>query len=159
MLHFITLFLLSFSFIGLTNCFAENDTLAEKIGSLRKVSDSALVQRAADNETVKAVDGLAIYQNDIISTDHNGSLGIIFIDGTRISLGPKSKLTISKYVFNPSKSNYSMLTRIFKGTASYISGKLSRLAPDAVKFETPDATIGSRGTSFLIKVEARNDND
>jgi len=155
MLRFIVLFFIFFSnIISFNYSFAESSQ-AEKIGSLRKVSGNCLIVRASDQQEIKAVSGLAIFQNDIISTQSNSSLGIIFKDATRISMGPNSKLTVNQYVFNPAKKKYSMLTKMMKGTAHYVSGKLSKLAPDAIKIETPDATIGSRGTSFLINV---NDN-
>ncbi len=153
---FIILSLLFFT-IGsgfVNHSFANSDSQnIEKIGSLRKVSGEAYVQRAGKTQNMNAVDGLEIYQNDFISTGDKGSLGIVFRDATRISLGPNSKLTVSKYIFNPSKKEFSMLTKMLKGTASFVSGKISKLAPESVSIETPDATIGSRGTSFLIKVD------
>jgi hypothetical protein len=147
----ITLFIIGTFFISLSNSWAATD----KIGGLRKVSGIAYVQRAEQTQAIKAVDGMDIYQNDTISTTENGSLGIVFKDATRISIGPDSKLVVSKYIFNPSQKKFSMLTKMMKGTASYASGKLSKLSPGSVTIETPDATIGSRGTSFLIKVEDR----
>jgi hypothetical protein len=138
-------------------CFSLTSSWADtnKIGSLRKVSGNGSIQRVDGSGAIKAVDGLAIFQNDTITTKEKSSLGIIFNDGSRISLGPQSKLIVSKYIFNPSKKKYSMLTKMMKGTASYVSGKMSKLSPESVSIETPDATIGSRGTSFLITVKDR----
>jgi hypothetical protein len=147
----ILLFLVGTFFISFSNSWAGTD----KIGGLRKVSGNAFVQRAEATQSIKAVEGLPIYQNDTISTAENASLGIVFKDSTRISIGPDSKLVVSKYIFNPSQKKFSMLTKMMKGTASYVSGKLSQLSPGSVTVETPDATIGSRGTSFLVKVEDR----
>ena len=141
----ISLFLIGLFFISLSNSWAAT----EKIGGLRKVSGIAFVQRAEETQSIKAVEGLPIYQNDIISTAENASLGIVFIDATRISIGSNSKLVVSKYIFNPSQKKFSMLTKMMKGTASFASGKLSQLSPGSVLVETPDATIGSRGTSFF----------
>jgi hypothetical protein len=45
-----------------------------------------------------------------------------------------------------------MITRMLRGTASYISGIIGRQSPESVRFQTPDATIGIRGTQFLVKV-------
>ena len=42
---------------------------------------------------------------------------------------------------------------MFQGTFSYLSGQISKLVPGAVRLETPDATIGMRGTHVLVKVE------
>lgn len=132
---------------------SELSTDKEKIGSLRKVTGESTITRTGQNEQIKGSDGLAIYQNDLITTESDASLGIVFKDGSRISLGPNSKLEVNQYVFNPSQKKYSMLSKMSKGTLSFRSGKLSKLAPGSVSFQTPDATIASRGTSFLIVVE------
>jgi len=149
MLKNISAVLIAFSLFMSTNCWSDTD----KIGSLRKVSGDVFVQRHEQTDRSKAVEGMAVYQNDFISTGQDGSLGIVFKDSSRMSLGPNSKLTVNKFVFNPSKKKYSMLTKMMKGSVSYTSGKLSKLSPGSVSFETPDATIASRGTSFLIIVE------
>lgn len=142
-----TLFTLSLSLS--LNSWADNN----KIGSLRNVSGDSFIQRVEQSENLKATDGMAVYQNDLITTNSDSSLGIIFKDRSRMSLGPNSKLTVNKYVFNPSQKKYSMLTKMLKGSAKYTSGKISKLSPGSVLFQTPDATISSRGTSFLVIVE------
>jgi hypothetical protein len=40
-----------------------------------------------------------------------------------------------------------------KGSAVYNSGKIGKLSPESVKLSTPRATVGVRGTRFIIKVE------
>jgi hypothetical protein len=60
---------------------------------------------------------------------------------------------IDEYVFAPQKGMLSMIARMVKGTASYVSGIIGRQSPESVKFQTPDATIGIRGTEFLVKVK------
>ena len=97
--------------------------------------------------------GDKLYQKDIIRTGADSSVGIIFEDNTILSLGPKSEIVIDEYVFAPEKGMLSMITRMVKGTASYISGIIGRQSPESVKFQTPDATIGIRGTEFLVKVK------
>ncbi|MGE0085067.1 MAG: FecR domain-containing protein [Desulfococcaceae bacterium] len=97
--------------------------------------------------------GDRLYQNDIIRTGADSSVGIIFEDNSILSLGPKSEIVIDKYVFSPQNDMFSMITRILKGTASYISGVIGRQSPESVKFQTPDATISIRGTQILVRVE------
>jgi hypothetical protein len=46
-----------------------------------------------------------------------------------------------------------MVITMLKGTASYLSGIIGRQSPESVRFKTPEATIGIRGTQFLVKVE------
>jgi hypothetical protein len=35
----------------------------------------------------------------------------------------------------------------------YVSGKIAKLAPDAVRLETPAAIVGVRGTTVAVRVE------
>jgi hypothetical protein len=46
-----------------------------------------------------------------------------------------------------------MLVRLSSGTMAYLSGLIGKLAPESVRFETPVATIGIRGTRFAMKVD------
>jgi hypothetical protein len=42
---------------------------------------------------------------------------------------------------------------MLKGTVAYISGLIGKLSPESVRVETPTASIGIRGTKFVVKVE------
>jgi len=68
-----TLILLGLSLFISMNCWAD----AEKIGSLRKVSGSGFIQRFEQTDKLEAVEGMAVYQNDLITTSADGSLGIV----------------------------------------------------------------------------------
>lgn len=97
--------------------------------------------------------GDKIFQNDTIRTGTASSVGIIFEDNTVLSLGPDSEILIDKYVFAPEQGIFSMIARMVKGTASYLSGIIGKQSPESVKLQTPDATIGIRGTHFLVQVD------
>ena len=104
-------------------------------------------------QQIPAKDGLRVYLNDVLITGKDSAMGVVFKDDTRISLGPESKITITRFVYQPAQQKYSFVTQMIKGTASYVSGAIGKASPDAVKFKTPVATIGIRGTAFLAKVE------
>jgi hypothetical protein len=122
----------------------------ESAGSLRKKKGDVLIER--NGSIVKAEDGTPVYQDDTIKTGADGSVGIIFKDTSRISLGPNSRLDLKKFVFNPAKGQFSMVNKLTKGTASFVSGKMTKLSPESVLLETPTSTIGVRGTTYNIKV-------
>ncbi|MEW5908401.1 MAG: FecR family protein [Thermodesulfobacteriota bacterium] len=129
-----------------------NTAVAEEfIGGLRKVKGSAYIERKT--QKIAAQNGAKILQNDILKTGPDGSMGVIFNDNTRISIGPESELIVLRYLFEPDQSRFSFLGKIIKGTLSYISGSLGKFAPDSVAVETPTTTIGIRGTRFLVKIE------
>jgi len=146
------LFILCFIITILLPCFAMGEESA--IGKTKTGKGDVVVIRSGKEIPINIGDKL--YQKDIIRTGTDSSVGIIFEDNTILSMGPKSEIVIDEYVFAPEKGMLSMITRMVKGTASYISGIIGRQSPESVKFQTPDATIGIRGTQFLVKVKEDN---
>jgi hypothetical protein len=122
----------------------------ESSGSLRKKKGDVLIERSGN--IVKAQDGTPVYPNDTVRTGADGSVGIIFKDNSRISLGPYSRLDLKKFVFKPAQGQFSMVNKLAKGTASFVSGKMTKLSPESVVLETPTSTIGVRGTTYNVKV-------
>jgi hypothetical protein len=104
---------------------------------------------------MSATVGLEIWENDTLRTGPDGSIGVIFSDDTLLSLGPESTLFIDKFLFAPREGKYSIVLRMIKGTAAYLSGLISKLSPDSAHFETPTASIGIRGTKFVVRVEGK----
>jgi hypothetical protein len=122
----------------------------ESSGSLRKKKGDVLIERSGN--IVKAADGTPVYPNDTVRTGTDGSVGIIFKDNSRISLGPNSRLDLKKFVFKPVQGQFSMVNKLAKGTGSFVSGKMTKLSPESVILETPTSTIGVRGTTYNVKV-------
>ena len=141
-----TVFILLTVFLGLSLASAEQ-VLA---GKVKKIRGTVFVTRGDRTQTLRVGD--PVFQNDLMQTGATGAVGIIFEDNTILSLGPKSRLAIDGYTFAPEQGKLSLLLRLLRGTASYLSGIIGKQAPEAVKFQTPDATIGIRGTKFLVKV-------
>jgi len=121
------------------------------VAIVKKVSGSATVVR--QGQTIPATKGLEIWENDTLRTGRNGSIGIVFNDDTFLSMGPGSILIIDEFVFAPRQGKFSIVIRMLKGTAAYLSGLISKLSPDSAHFKTPTASIGIRGTRFAAKVE------
>jgi hypothetical protein len=123
------------------------------IGSVQKANGTAVVER--QGQSIPVQPGLKIWMNDTLRTGVDGAIGVVFQDETLLSLGPESVLLIDKYVFAPKQGKFSIVLKMFKGTAVYLSGLISKLAPDSARFETPSASVGIRGTKFAVKVEER----
>jgi len=121
------------------------------VAVVKKISGSATVVR--QGQPIPATNGLKIWENDMLRTGDNGSIGIVFNDDTLLSLGPGSILLIDEFVFAPRQGKFSIVIRMVKGTAAYLSGLISKLSPDSAHFKTPTASIGIRGTKFVVKVE------
>ncbi len=129
-------------------------SIAEELipcGSFKSVSGQVEILRP-ENECLKAEAGTRVYPNDRIQSAKDSSASLILQDDTIICLGPDSAMNMDEFVFDPSVYQYSMTTRLIKGTFLFLSGVIAKLAPDHVKIETPDGTIGVRGTRFLVEV-------
>jgi hypothetical protein len=143
-----TLVLSTIIFLGaLTICHAE----AKPVGIVKSLENSASIKRKEDVLTAKT--GMAVWMGDEISTGPMGSIGIIFIDDTVLSMGPKSRFIISELLFDPVEGKLSFVGKIIRGTIVFLSGQTARLAPDSVRLETPAGMVGVRGTHVLVKVE------
>jgi hypothetical protein len=123
------------------------------IATIQKVSGTAAVVR--QGQMTSATIGLEVWENDTICTGPDGSIGVLFDDDTLLSLGPDSALVIDKFVFAPRQGKFSIVLRMLRGTAAYLSGIISKLAPESAHFETPSASIGIRGTKFAVKAEGK----
>jgi len=132
-------------------CLAMGDD--SSIGKIKTSKGEVIVIRSGKEIPAHTDDML--YQNDTVRTGADSAVGIIFEDNTILSLGPQSELVINEYVFAPERGALSMMTSMLRGTATYLSGIIGRQSPESVRFQTPDATIGIRGTQFLVKVKGR----
>ena len=120
------------------------------VGVVKTVKGTASIIRG--DETLPVKIGSRLYENDIIRTGRNGSMGVIFRDNSLLSIGSSSRLAIDEYTFQPDQNKYSMVTKMMRGTAVYLGGLIAKLKPQSIQFVTPTAVLGIRGTHFAIKV-------
>jgi hypothetical protein len=135
-------------FLIVSACWAEDQYVAE----ITEVTGVVALRRGFG--TISPESGAKLKNRDTLETGPDGSVGIVFNDHTTVSLGPDSKFTIQEFIFEPSRSRFSFVVKLLRGTASYVSGLIAKIAPESAKFITPSASIGIRGTKFVIKVEA-----
>ena len=124
---------------------------AEMIGHIQNIEGVTSIQRGGI--TLPGAAGAALYRGDLIRTGKPGALGIVLTDDTAISLGSGSELSLSDYAFDPKEGKFALVIRMIKGTFSYITGQIVKLAPDTAHVETPDATLAVRGTKLLIQIK------
>ncbi|HKJ63882.1 MAG TPA: FecR domain-containing protein [Desulfopila sp.] len=121
------------------------------VAQVSQLSGDVVIERQGEDITV--VEGTRLQVGDLLKTGIDGAIGIVFNDETTLSIGPKTKISIQDYLFETDTSSFSFIIKIFKGTASYVSGLIAKLSPESARFITPSATIGIRGTKFVIEVD------
>lgn len=146
------LILAVFQFSLVLACNTAWATSSGHVGVVKLLAGDVVVLRGG--QSIKAEQNMKLMQGDLISTGSSGRVGLIFEDDTVVSLGSNSSIAVESYLFKPEEKKLSFIARFFKGTASFLSGQIARLAPDNVRVETPRATIGMRGTHFLVKSDS-----
>ena len=121
------------------------------VGVVKTLEGGAAITR--DGETIVVGTGIEIQRADIVKTDRNGFVGLVFSDDTRISMGPNTELAVDDYLFDPVEKKLSFVLRLIRGTLSFLSGQIAKLSPESVQLLMPAATIGVRGTHVLIEVD------
>ncbi len=120
------------------------------VGRVKTIKGSATIVRG--QSSLPAVFNEKVFQGDTLRTGSDGSLGVMLKDDTSLSLGPNSEVVIDQFLFAPAEGKLSLVARMLRGTAVYLSGVIAKLSPQSVRFETPNASIGVRGTRFLVQV-------
>ena len=85
-----------------------------------------------------------------IQTTASGSVQVLFVDRTALTVGPNSNITIDEFVFDPNAGTGSFVATLAEGSLRFIGGQISRNS--GVTINTPTATIGIRGSAVGIAV-------
>ncbi|MFM2119118.1 MAG: hypothetical protein RL722_586 [Pseudomonadota bacterium] len=118
------------------------------VAILKRVSGPVELQRGAHVFT--PVVGDRLQRADVLRTGPKGSAGLSFVDGTVVAVDAQSTVELRRYAFQPDRNLYDFDLYLQRGAAIYGSGKLAKMAPQAVQVSTPRATIGVRGTRFHV---------
>jgi hypothetical protein len=121
-------------------------------GRIKVASGAAFVVRSG--QTLPAVVGQSLFEADSLRTGNDGRIGVTLDDDTRVSLGPNSEVRLETFRYAPAQGAVSLAMRFLRGVAVYVSGQIAKLAPDAVRLETPSAIVGVRGTTLAVSVVA-----
>jgi hypothetical protein len=96
--------------------------------------------------------GDAIYAGERIRTAENARAAITMRDDTRMSLGSKTIVDVKAFNYDTTKQEGNMLISVFRGVTAFVSGLLGKSGADRMKVAAPTATIGVRGTEFIVEV-------
>jgi hypothetical protein len=96
--------------------------------------------------------GTDVQANEVISTSAGDRAHLVFLDGTTLTVGPDSQMTIDKFVYDPGTQKGELAINATKGVFRVIGGRISKTA--AITVTTPSATMGIRGGIMVFGVQA-----
>ena len=119
-------------------------------GSIGEMKGSGAIER--NNESIEGGDGVEIQMQDTAVTA-NGRMRIDFKDETRVDLTEHARLLIDEFVYDPANDVGTLSIKATLGGVRYASGQIAKRYQQNVKIKTPSATIGVRGTDFIMVVD------
>ena len=122
-----------------------------KVGEIGQIKGSGVLERDGDI-VIEGDAGVGVLSMDEAVTA-NGTMRIDFVDETRVELTEQSRLVIDEFVYDPANDIGSLSIKASLGTVRYASGQIAKKYKQNVKIRTPSATIGVRGTDFVMVVD------
>jgi hypothetical protein len=94
--------------------------------------------------------GSAVYSQELIRSGEASVAELVFVDQTKLSVGPKSEVRLDKFVYDPNKGVGKVVVEASRGAYRFVTG-----VQDHRNYEikTPYASIGVRGTVFEMNLE------
>jgi hypothetical protein len=125
--------------------------VAQDIGRIKVSKGQVSIERAG--AALPAPVGARLQSADVVSTGSDGAVGITLNDDSLLSAGANSRLSLDRFVHEPSTNQGRLDVSLNRGTLAVISGRIAKQSPEAMTVRTPTAILGVRGTEFAVKVE------
>jgi FecR protein len=140
-------FILSLAVLLATGAFLVIPAKAQEVGTAAAVNTLSQGMPPGGSVQVLRI-GARVLHNERIRTSASGTVQLLFIDKTTLSVGPSSTLVIDKFVYDPATGTGQMVTTLTRGALRFVGGQLSH--EGAATVNTPVATIGIRGGTATI---------
>lgn len=93
-----------------------------------------------------------VENGDTLVTEKNTYAMVKFIDNSEITLRPGSTLTVENFSFAADKADGDQAKfNLVKGGLRSVTGLLGKRSKEKFELKTPTATIGIRGTTFIVE--------
>ena len=129
------------------------DAAAEHAGFVKTVQGTArLVTPSGEHRPLKIGD--AVNSGHRIETDAGSGASVVLRDGTVMVIGPSSHLDLEQFEFVATTQDGGLFVSLVRGSLRMITGLLGK-KPETVRVDTQSATIGIRGTDFIVTSDGR----
>lgn len=123
----------------------------EWAGTVKAVAGSASAER--EGKLLPLGVGDKVYPKDKLVTGKDSRIAVTLRDDTLISTGADSRLALNEFAFDAATQGGSLFVSVLRGVTAMVSGLVAKANPHAMRVTTPTATIGIRGTEFIVEVE------
>lgn len=120
------------------------------IANVSAIKGDAVILRGGQKLPIHLGD--AIEEKDQIKTSNETKVQIIFKDRTIVTIGKNTLFSVPEYVYGDAKTS-KVEFRLSKGVFKSMTGKIGEIAKQRFKIKTATATIGIRGTIYIVRVQ------
>jgi hypothetical protein len=120
----------------------------EPVGTVATLTGSATVIRNNISTPLNLKDD--IFQDDVLQTSANSTLGVTFNEATTFNLTANAQITVDSFVFEEGGQQNGALFDITRGTVAFVAAAVAKTGD--MRISTPTATLGIRGTTGLVEV-------
>jgi len=120
---------------------------AQQVGTATAVNPTSESTKPGAT-TVSLTVGANIVHKERIHTTPSGSVQLLFLDKSTLSIAPNTNLLIDEYIYNPNTNTGHMLTNLAEGALRFVGGALSHQGEASIT--TQDAAIGIRGGTVTV---------
>jgi hypothetical protein len=123
--------------------------LAQQVGTTTAANPSS-EGTPPGGSTVALTVGARVVHKEHIHTTPSGSVQLLFLDKSTLSIAPNTNIVIDEFVYDPNSGNGHILVKLTEGALRYVGGQLSHEGEATIS--TPSATIGIRGGTVITDV-------
>ncbi|MFZ3119414.1 MAG: FecR domain-containing protein [Variovorax sp.] len=136
--------------------FAQTTTTPPELqaGTIKSVRGDVQLLSASGTQR-PAAPGDVLMPIDRVLTGADAAASIVLRDGTTMVVGPSSRLDVKEFHFDTTTQDGGLLVSLLRGSMRMVTGLIGKKQPDAVRVETQTATIGIRGTDFIVQADAQ----
>lgn len=116
-------------------------------GKVQLLSASGAARYAKAGDPVAPVDRIV--------TEADSGASVVLRDGTMMVIGPSSQLDVKDFHFDAKTQEGGLFVALLRGSMRMITGLIGKTHPDAIRVDTQTATIGIRGTDFIVKADEK----
>ena len=120
------------------------------IGQVTALQGQATVQHAGNTQAMPLRVESPAYREDIIQTLAASKIKLVLLDGTELSLGEGSTMTLYKFVYAPQQQTHQGIINIARGIFRVVTRKV--LPQTTFEVRTATAVAAVRGTQWLGEV-------
>jgi hypothetical protein len=121
--------------------------MAQQVGTATAVNPTT-ESTPPGSGTVNLTVGANIVHKERIHTTPSGTVQLLIVDKSTLSIAPNTNILIDEYVYDPRSNSGHMLTNLTEGALRFVGGALSHQGEASIT--TQDAAIGIRGGTVTV---------